>query len=115
VTPSDKRWVNIAEGRASLEWGGEGIATRAAEISDSETYLSARAWYWVNGRFTASDAVAKALLALAKVSLKSDRSAVIVIYTSQPDARTRDARPLEAFAREMSGAVMAALRQANGE
>jgi exosortase A len=115
VTPSDKRWVNIAEGRASLEWGGEGIATRAAEISDSETYLSARAWYWVNGRFTASDTVAKALLALAKVSLKSDRSAVIVIYTSQPDARTRDARPLEAFAREMSGAVMAALRQANGE
>jgi exosortase A len=115
VTPNDRRWVKVAERRAPLEWGGEGIATRAAEISGNETYLSARAWYWVNGQFTASDTVAKALLGLAKVSLKSDHSAVIVIYTPQLDAKTRDTRPLDAFARDMSSAVMAALRKATSE
>ena len=107
--------MKVADGRAPLQWGGESITARAAQISGSETYLSARAWYWVNGQFTASDTIAKGLLALAKVSLKPDHSAVIVIYTPQPDAKTRDARPLDAFARDMSGAVMAALRKATGE
>jgi hypothetical protein len=69
----------------------------------------------VNGQFTASDTVAKALLGLAKVSLKPDHSAVIVIYTPLPDARTRDAQALESFAREMSGPIMTALRRATGE
>jgi exosortase A len=115
VTPNDKHWAKVAERRAPLQWGGENITARAAEISGGETHLSARTWYWVNEQFTASDTVAKALHALAKVSLKPDHSAVIVIYTPQPDPKTREAPPLDAFARDMSGAVMAALRKATGE
>jgi EpsI family protein len=97
-----------------VQWGSDNVAARAAEISGGGTHLSARAWYWVNGQFTGSDAIAKALLGLAKVSLEPDHSAVIVIYTPQPDGRTRDAQALEAFAREMSGPVMEALRKATG-
>jgi exosortase A len=114
VTPKDNQWTKVAEGRAPVQWGSDNVAARAAEISGGGTHLSARAWYWVNGQFTGSDAIAKALLGLAKVSLEPDHSAVIVIYTPQPDGRTRDAQALEAFAREMSGPVMEALRKATG-
>jgi EpsI family protein len=107
--------VKIAEGRAPLRWGSEEIAARAAVVSGGGTFLAARSWYWVNGHFTASDTVAKALLGLAKVSLKPDHSAVIVIYTPLPDAKTRESEGLDSFAREMSGPVMTALRRATGE
>ena len=40
---------------------------------------------------------------------------MIVLYTPQPDAKSRDASALEAFAREMSAPVMAALGRATGE
>lgn len=115
VTPKDSHWVKLAEGHAPLQWGGDAITANAARLGSGGTYLAARSWYWVNGRYTASDTVAKALLGLAKVSLQPDHSAVIVIYSPQPDAKTNDVAALEAFARDMSGPVMAALRRATGE
>ncbi|MFO1362604.1 MAG: exosortase A [Burkholderiales bacterium] len=115
VTPKDDHWVKVDEGRAPLRWGADDVTARTALISGGGAFVDARAWYWVNGRFTASDAVAKALLGLAKVSLAPDHSAVIVIHTRQPDAKSRDAAALESFAREMSAPVMAALRRATGE
>jgi exosortase A len=115
VAPGDNAWTKVAEGRAPLDWDGAPVAARTAEVAGRDRFLSARAFYWVDGRFTASDPVAKALLALAKVTLKPDYSAVIVLYTPQPHARTRAAPALDAFAREMGGAVMAPLRRAVGE
>ena len=115
VTPQDDRWVKVAESRAPLQWGSEEITARAALVSGAGTSFAVRSWYWVNGQFTASDTVAKVLLGLAKVSLKPDHSAVIVIHTQHLDAKARDSEALEAFARDMSGPIMAALHQATGE
>jgi exosortase A len=112
VSPASNAWVRLGEGRARIQWRSEAISVRTADIAGSGVHLSAWAWYWVNERHTASDTLAKALLALAKVSLRPDYSAVIVLYTPQPDARTRDQRALDAFAREMGGSVMEALVQA---
>lgn len=112
VPPNDKQWVKVAEGRRAMDWNGDSITVRAAEIAGGPQPLAARAWYWVNGRFTASDALAKALLALAKVTLDPDHSAVIVIYTPRTDPAARGEAALDAFAREMAPAVMSALRAA---
>jgi EpsI family protein len=38
-------------------------------------------WYWVNGRWTASEVMAKAYLALSRLTGNGDDSALIVLYT----------------------------------
>jgi len=115
VPPNDKRWVKVAEGRRAMDWGGAALTVRTAEIAGGPQPLAARAWYWVNGRFTASDTVAKALLALAKVTLDPDHSAVIAIYTPRTDPAAGSDEALDAFARDMAPAVMHALNAATGE
>jgi exosortase A len=114
VAPNDKRWVKVADGRRSIDWGGAALTVRTAEVAGGPQPLTARAWYWVNGRLTASDTMAKALLALAKVTLDPDHSAVIVIYTPKTDPPARGEEALDAFARDMAPAVMDALRTATG-
>ncbi|MCC6610747.1 MAG: exosortase A [Burkholderiales bacterium] len=112
VTPSDKRWAQVADGRRAIEWGGTPITARTAEIAGGPDPLAARSWYWVDGRFTSSDTIAKALLAVAKISLDPDYSAVIVIYTPKTNPAARGERALDAFSRDMAAAVMNALHAA---
>jgi exosortase A len=114
VTPHDKFWVRTAAGRAATEWLGAKFDANAAEVVGGSARLMVRSWYWVNGRFTSSDTMAKAILALAKISLEPDRSALIVIYTPQTNPSGQAAATLDAFSREMSPSVMAALHAAAG-
>jgi exosortase A len=115
VSPASNAWIKVRGGSARLRWDSDDIAVQTADIAGRDVHLAARSWYWVNGQHITSDTLAKALLALAKVSLRPDYSAVIVLYTPQPDARTSDPRALEAFARDMGGAVMESLGQAVAE
>jgi exosortase A len=113
VTPHDKFWVKAAVGRATTEWFDTKFYTNTAEVVGGSARLMVRSWYWVNGKFTSSDTIAKALLALAKLSHQPDHSALIVIYTPQTDSSSRAAATLDAFSREMSPSVMAALHAAS--
>jgi EpsI family protein len=112
VAADDPLWKKLGEGRKSMGWDNGDITARTAEISGGGLRLSARTWYWVGGRYTASDAWAKAWLARAKLLRQPDHSALIVIYAVQPEGSAVDATVLDDFARDMGIAIMQALRQA---
>lgn len=114
VIPNDKVWTKVSEDYGRIQWDGDVISVREADIAGEGAELSARAWYWVDGRYTPSEAMAKALLAMTRMSLRSDTSAVIVIFTPRTDGARRDAQRLDRFGAEMGGLVMQALRRSVG-
>jgi EpsI family protein len=113
VRTSEPQWKQVGSGSRTLAWGGQPIEVRFAELRARDDRLAVAHWYWIGGRYTASDTIAKALLALQKLAGQDDDSAAVVIYTPQGDTRTPPDDSLERFAAEMSGAVTRALERAS--
>lgn len=116
VAYSDKRWAEVSASGRSITWGGTTVPVRAAELRSSLVGDTAAArltvWqvYWVNGRFVASDAMAKVHGALSRLTGKGDDSAVVIVYTSaksSTDAQTI----LESFLRDNGAPIVASLQQ----
>lgn len=113
VHSDDRVWKQVASGAGALRWAGEPIEVTRAELRGANERLAVARWYWIGGRHTASDTVAKVLLALAKLTGRDDDSAALVIYAPQSDSPKAADESLERFAAEMSGAVARALEQAS--
>ena len=76
----------------TVEVGGHPVSVRTAELKGpGEDRLLAWYWYWIDGRLTASDPLAKVYTALSRLMGRGDDSAVVIVYT-------RDKRPGEAEA-----------------
>lgn len=112
VKPNDNIWVKTSEGQRSADWDGAALSVRTAEIVGGPARRLARSWYWVDGRFTSSDTMAKVMLAIAKVTLRPDHSAVIVIYTPISGPPAQADATLDTFSRDMAPGVMKALQAA---
>ena len=82
----------MAEGSDSVEWMGRRVPVDRAEILGSRVRLEVFRLYWVDGRTTSSQYVAKALLAWSKLSGHGDDAALIVMYTPIFARRRRAAR-----------------------
>ena len=84
VLVSDKVWGKVAEREQAVEAGGRKFSVGETELraqgADDERFLAWR-WYWINGRLTDNDYVAKAFIAFDKLTARGDDSAVVVIYT----------------------------------
>ena len=78
-----------------------------------------RAWrfYWVNGRFTASDVQAKLQGALSRLRGQGDDGAIVVVYTPlaanllESEARTAADAALQDFVRSHGAGLEASLKQ----
>ena len=115
VTTTDPHWRQTARGTAALPWtGGASVTALAAELRGKTAHLAVRELYWIDGRVTASDHMAKILLALAKLTGRGDDSAAIVFYTQVSGTPGAAQSALDDFAREMSPAVEAALVRTAG-
>jgi exosortase A len=107
VPPRDPKWVEASRGRSVAPWGDAQLRVRTARVVGGGLDLDARAWYWVNGRFTSSHTVAKALLALQKLLLRPDHSALILLYTPVVPGEAQAAEStLDAFSRDMAASIM---------
>ncbi|HEY7945140.1 MAG TPA: exosortase A [Casimicrobiaceae bacterium] len=105
----DWKWKQVAEGSDRVEWAGRPERVERAELSGRTVALEAFRFYWVAGKVTSSQYVAKALLAWSKLTGRGDDSALIVLYAPK---RTHDddaAASLRAFARAMSPSIERAL------
>jgi len=80
VTDSETRWRELSVGSETVTWNGAPAVAHRALLGRDLARLAVVRLYWVDGRVTSSDYVAKALLALAKLTGRGDDSAVIVIY-----------------------------------
>jgi EpsI family protein len=112
----NKRWLKAADGQHEVRLGGDDVRVRTAELVGDGTRFQAWQWYWINGRITASDHVAKFYGALDRLSGRGDDSAVVVVYTPMSDARdTQAAATLAAFVSDMAPAIEARLNEARGQ
>jgi EpsI family protein len=113
-----KAWSQVEQGTVSVDFGGTPRTVRYAElrrlggapVSAPERLL---VWqiYWIHGRLTTSDYLAKAYSAAYQLLGKGDDGAVLVLYAPvQGDGSARQA--LAAFAASQYGQIDALLRAA---
>jgi exosortase A len=117
VSASDRDWKRIAGGSSTLPWDGAPLAVRSTTLRGARDVVAVRHWYWVAGRWTASDTVAKVYLALAQLSGRGDDSAAVIIYTvaAGSDVDPSADRTLVHFASAMSKPIREALEQAQSQ
>ncbi|HEU5481186.1 MAG TPA: EpsI family protein, partial [Candidatus Tumulicola sp.] len=75
----DHAWHATRDGTVSMNIGGRAVPVRATTIRSAdgralETWL----FYWIDGKLTSSDAIAKALVTWLRVTGRYDGSAVVV-------------------------------------
>lgn len=127
VTSQDDRWALVSGGSANVELAGQPLAVAAATLRNQSGGLTAnaqrlQAWrfYWVNNRFTASDAAAKIQGALSRITGQGDDGAIVVVYTpldpnvADADASAAATAVLQSFVRSQGGAIEAALQASRG-
>jgi exosortase A len=113
VRPADERWRKTAAGLRDL--AGAPDRVRTAELVADDTRLLAWQWFWVGGRLTASEHLAKLYIALDRLTGRGDDAAVVVVYT--PMSGPRDAQAagtLAAFVSDMGPGIEARLAAARG-
>lgn len=124
VTSQDDRWAQVSSGSANTELAGQSLPVVAAVLRQKSSVLDGnavrlRAWrfYWVNGRFTASDVQAKLQGALSRLTGRGDDGAIVVLYTPltpsllESEARTAADAALQDFIRSHGASLVAALNQ----
>lgn len=79
---SDSRWARIATESREADYPGGRLGVQASTLrSPSGERLRVWLWYAIDGRTTASDAVAKLLTARAQLLQRGDASAAVIIAT----------------------------------
>jgi EpsI family protein len=115
VGPKDERWRKAAGGQRELALEGAPPRVRTAELVAGDTRLQAWQWYWIGGRRTTSDQLAKLYIALDRLTGRGDDAAVVIVYTPMTDPRDpQAAATLAAFVGEMAPAIEARLQAARG-
>jgi exosortase A len=111
VSTEDPLWAKVGSGTRQIEVNQQRTDVRTTVLRGP---VSARLlvwqWYWVDGRWTASDFLAKAYTALARLRGRGDDSAVIILYALPTRTEQADTI-LEDFARAAMPAIENTLQQ----
>jgi exosortase A len=110
ATPWDLTWTQTATGSDKVHWASKWVTASRVVLSGRDTELEIFRLYWVNGRVTASEYVAKGLIAWSKMTGQGDDSALIVIYAPIPPEGPDDI--LRQFAEANSSSIEQALATA---
>jgi len=104
----DIRWKPIARSADAFEWNGVSMPAQRTRLAGPRDTLDVVRLFWVDGRVTASEYVAKARLAWSRLAGRGDDSALIVVFASRraggPDAA--------AALREFTGAMAPGIERA---
>jgi exosortase A len=127
VSSDNKQWAQVSGGSATTQLAGQPLAVSAATLRNQAGGLAANSqrlqvwrFYWVNNRFTASDALAKIQGALSRITGQGDDGAIVVIYTpldpqlTDAVARTAATAVLQSFMQTQGSAIEAALTTTRG-
>jgi exosortase A len=105
----DRAWVQVRSGTHRVVVDGRAFDARSAELlGPAGERLVAWHWYWIDGRLTASDYRAKALIAWSRLMGHGDDAAAIVVYAPKGKPGEAEAA-LDAFIGSMGPNIMAAL------
>jgi exosortase A len=98
-------WLQRSTTIAPIVWNGRETAADWHSLSRRDVRLAVVKLYWIAGRVTSSDYVAKALLTLSRLSGRGDDSALIVAFTREGDDGGAAHAALGAFCAAMSPAI----------
>jgi len=114
VKSKDPVWAQVSGGSREIAFNAQPFTVRTALLRGvNQPRLVVWKWYWVAGRWTASDALAKAYTAWSRLIGRGDDSAAIILY-AVADRSGEEDRVLADFARDVAPAIDSALRQASG-
>ena len=112
VKSDNRNWARVAGGRRASVIHGATVDIRTAELrSMANERLIVWQWYWINGRLTSSDYLAKAYTALYRLVGQGDDSAVVIVYVSN-DASDNPHAMLQDFVEAASPAIEQVLQKA---
>ncbi len=94
-------WRRTRNGEARLSIG----PVRHAALSRGYEQLELWGWYWINGRVVSNDYLAKALLALDRLTGRTDDSAVVVVTVPARTAEASGLAAAETFVRDFAQAI----------
>lgn len=114
VAAEERDWRLSSQGRDRVDWQGEAQTVDEALLSGPGLRLRVFTLYWVAGRMTASQPMAKVLTAWSVLTGRGDDSALIVLYTPQVGSAEEARRVLRSFAAAMSPAIEQALTATRG-
>lgn len=92
VMISDKQWSMAYPGEPSLQLPEKTLKVNEVQVRGNAERLLVWRWYWIGGRVTDSDYVAKALIALNMLTGRGDDSAVVLLYTPVDEYHSDEAR-----------------------
>ena len=107
----DPVWAKVGEKAQPVVLNGQPVVVSSTELKSSITadQLLVWRWYWVNGRLTNSDAVAKALTAWSQLLGQGDDSALIAVYAPMKQEGGEEA--LSRFATSITTELMTSLKR----
>lgn len=111
VPPADPLWREVARGGATLDGPGRSQEARTATISGPSGRFDVVWWYWIDGRTTTSDTVAKLLHAWSRLTRRPDDSAAVFSFTESAD-RADGTAVLSRFVADMKPAIETTLADA---
>lgn len=92
VAEKDNRWSRLNASTRRETVGNREFAVREAQLQGVAGSLLVWQWYWVNGRYTASDYIGKLLQAKEQLLMQGDDGAVLTVFApidgSSEKART---------------------------
>ncbi len=113
---NDQQWGRVGQGAAIASLNGVPITFRSADlrrlgVAVGEGPDKLRVWqiYWIHGRWTGSDYMAKVYGAVYQLLGRGDDSAAVIVYAPQDRADGAD-RVLAAFLKDNEKAIGDALR-----
>ncbi len=112
VRTTNARWKQADSDTIATEIGGQPFGPRTGVVTDGRERLAAWQWFWVDGRITSSEYVAKFYQALSILQGHGDPVAWVIVYAPTERGEVQSRAALQAFTAAMQGSIEAALRQA---
>lgn len=112
VSTSSLRWKKTADGTVSLDIDGQPFRFRTNTITDERERIAAWQWFWVDGRVTSNEYLAKLYQAFSEMRGHGDPVAWVIVYTRIDDSEPNARALLQSFSAAMMDSVDAELRRA---
>lgn len=111
VDSDDPLWSKVSTNNRSILFDEKNLQIRVTELrSVSDSRLIVWQWYWINGKWTSSDLVAKFYTAYSRLIGHRDDSAVIIIYALKDSIQSQPAF-LDDFVKVAAPAIESMLEQ----
>lgn len=114
VPQGDAQWRETGRTSVLVDSSDLTVRMRAASLSGTAGRFDVLWTYWIDGRFTSSDSLGKALLAMNRLRGRGDDSAAVFLFT-EPSERGDGAALLARFAADMAQPIARSLANARGQ